>query len=69
MKHKTKIQMMWEVGKEAEKKFREELNLCFDMDKEYLDEVFKLIRGTEYRRGKEDALMSGSTNKKEFLNE
>ena len=51
---KSKVKMMWEVSKEQEEEFRkslpEELN---DSD---TDDLFRLIRGTEYKRGKEDAL-------------
>ena len=58
-KFKTKIQLMWEVSKEQEANFRYLIsekypsNIVEGMD---IDELFKLIRGSEYRRGKEDAL-------------
>ncbi len=49
---KTKIQLMWEVYVEQEKNFR--LNLPTHYDNIELNEFFKGIRGSEYRRGKED---------------
>lgn len=58
MKHKSKIQMMWEVGKEQEENFKYEIlekypsNIVEGID---IDELFTLIRKSEYRRGKEDA--------------
>lgn len=52
-KYPTKAQMMWEVSKEQEKEFRDSLT---DYNKLELDELFKLIRGAEYRRGKEDGM-------------
>ena len=44
---KTKAQMMWESYRNAEKEFLKEFN-------EKFEELMKAIRGTEYRRGKED---------------
>lgn len=51
---KTKIQLMWETYKEQEEEFRK--SLPEDYDEIELDELFKGIRGSEYRRGKEDCL-------------
>lgn len=54
-KHKTKAQMNWEISKEQEEKFRRALDrdILNGID---VDELFKLIRGAEYRRGKEDGI-------------
>ena len=55
MKYQTKAQMMWNVSKEQEEEFRR--RFIFDGSVESLsdfDELIKLIRGAEYRRGKED---------------
>jgi len=52
---KSKAQMMWEVGKEAEAQFRMEIKGNLHSEDE-LEELFKLIRGSEYRRGKEDGI-------------
>ncbi len=49
----TKAQMMWKVSIEQEQKFRAKLD-CDIYQGFNLEELFKLIRGTEYRRGKED---------------
>jgi len=51
-KYETKAEMMWKIGKEQEEEFRKKFSTI--EDEETLDELFKLIRGTEYRRGKED---------------
>lgn len=50
----TKAQLMWEVSKEQEEIFRKIVSDKYD--KIELDEFFKLIRGSEYRRGKEDGI-------------
>ena len=51
---KTKIQMMWDVYREQEELFREGIpDIVNGIDTE---ELFKAIRGSEYRRGKEDCL-------------
>ena len=55
--NKTKVQMMWEVSREQEEDFKHEIlekypgNRVGEID---IDELFKMIRGCEYRRGKED---------------
>jgi len=60
MKHKSKVQIMWEVSREQEELFKKEIPLIVkDID---VKELFKLIRGTEYRRGKEDALLEKQKN-------
>ena len=51
---KTKVQMMWEVYREAEEKFIEKFAIV-ETNLSELEELLKAIRGTEYRRGKEDA--------------
>ena len=45
--------LMWDVSKEQEAEFRKQLdiNTLNEID---IDELFKLIRGAEYRRAKED---------------
>jgi len=53
-KFKSKAQMMWEISKEQEVDFRQSLPKNYN--KLELDELFKLIRGAEYRRGKEDGI-------------
>ena len=61
---KSKAQMMWEVGKEQEEFFiNEYLPNDIQVIKEFL-ELIKLIRGSEYRRGKEDGIKE---YKKELL--
>ncbi len=51
-KMKTKIQLMWEVYREQEELFRKAIpEIVNGIDTE---ELFKAIRGSEYRRGKED---------------
>ena len=52
MEHKTKAQMMWEISKEQEKEFRKGIPDIVNGINTW--EFFKLIRGAEYRRGKED---------------
>ncbi|GAG66094.1 unnamed protein product [marine sediment metagenome] len=52
-KEKTKIQMMWEVSREQEVRFRE--GMAEEVNGINVADLFKLIRGSEYRRGKEDA--------------
>lgn len=52
MTEKTKVQMMWEVSREQEEEFRKILPEEFQDTQ--IDDLFKLIRGSEYRRGKED---------------
>ena len=52
MKIKSKAQMMWEVSKEAEENFMKEYP--FVPSKYDMEDLFKMIRGAEYRRGKED---------------
>lgn len=54
MKHKTKNQLMWEVSNEQEVSFRKVLLKEFSQIE--VDEFFKLVRGSEYRRGKEDQM-------------
>lgn len=50
---KTKIQMMWEVSREQEEEFIKTIpKIVNGID---TAELFKMIRGCEYRRGKEDA--------------
>ena len=51
-KFKTKAQMLWDVSKEVEKDFIESLPEKYQNFDTW--EKFKLIRGAEYRRGKED---------------
>ena len=52
MKHKTKVQMMWEVSREQEEEFVKGIpNIVNGID---TWEFFKMVRGAEYRRGKED---------------
>ena len=54
LKYPTKVQMMWEISREQEELFRKGIPDIVDgIDTE---ELFKMIRGAEYRRGKEDAL-------------
>ena len=48
----SKAQMIWEVGKEQEKIVRK--GIPDPVEGYELDEFFKLVRGSEYRRGKED---------------
>jgi len=63
---KSKVQMAWEVSREAEEEFLKVLKKisCGEMgyDEEELaldlEELFKMIRGAEYRRGKRDALLN-----------
>ena len=44
--------MMWEVSREQEEIFRKGIpEIVNDID---VDDFFKMIRGAEYRRGKED---------------
>lgn len=51
--------MMWSISKEQEQEFKHAIlekypsNIIEGID---IDELFKLIRGAEYRRGKEDGL-------------
>ena len=52
MKNKTKVESLWEVSKEQEEEFKKFILGIIDMTK--VDDLFKLIRGAEYRRGKED---------------
>lgn len=52
---------MWEVSKEQEEKFRNGI----DYDDDELEELFKLIRGAEYRRGKEDGRKEYQENENE----
>lgn len=54
-KYPTKAQMMWEVSKEQEETFRKYLKQD-TLNEINIDELFKLIRGAEYRRGKEDGI-------------
>lgn len=49
----TKIQMMWRISKEQEEEFRK--NISEIVNGVNTEDLFKLIRGSEYRRGKEDA--------------
>lgn len=55
----SKIQMMWKVSKEQQEEFIKRLPNEFSEIE--TSELFKLIRGAEYRRGKEDAERSLST--------
>lgn len=63
---KTKAQIMWEVSKEEEQNFKHAIlekypsNIVEGID---IDELFKLIRGSEYRRGKEDGLKNKENKK------
>ena len=57
--YKSKNQMMWEVGKELEEEILKEVFSIRDMETK---DMFKLIRSTEFRRGKEET-------KKELLQE
>lgn len=51
-KFKSKAEMLWDVSREAEEDFMKYFPEvpC----KEDIEELFKMIRGAEYRRGKED---------------
>lgn len=61
-----KIRQLWEISKEQEAQFMK------DIDSEYctipseieVDDLFKLIRGAEYRRDKEDGI---EEKQKEFI--
>ncbi len=53
---KTKAQLNWEVSREQEENFIEDLVLVKMGNKEDLKEFFKMIRSCEYRRGKEDGI-------------
>jgi len=63
-KYKSKAQMNWEIGKEREERLKKCLlkesfsidNNPLSIDGFNIDELFSMIRQTEYRRGKEDAL-------------
>ncbi len=62
MKFKSKVQMMWDVAREQEKLFREGIpDIVKGIDTE---EFFKMLRGAEYRRGKEDGTLD---SQKEML--
>ncbi len=51
---KSKIQQMWDISREQEEEFRKGMpEIVNGIDVEMF---FKMIRGAEYRRGKEDAL-------------
>ena len=54
---KSKIEMMWEISREQEEEFRKGIPEV--VNGIYTDELFKMIRGAEYRRGKQDAQKSG----------
>lgn len=45
--------MMWRISKEQEEEFRK--NISEVVNGVNTEDLFKLIRGSEYRRGKEDA--------------
>ena len=53
MKFKSKAEMMWNVSREAEENFINDFPESMS-DIQDLRDLFKMIRGTEYRRGKED---------------
>jgi len=66
-----KIKQLWEISKEQEMEFRKHLQNVLNSSviphgftKEEVDDLFKLIRGAEYRRGKEDGVEMAQ---KEFL--
>jgi len=65
-KFNSKAQMRWEVSKEQEEEFRK--SLPEDYNELELDELFKLIRGAEYRRGKEDGIKEYKKECQETLN-
>ena len=48
--------MMWEVSIEQEEEFKKNLPKRYQTNFE-VDDLFKLIRGAEYRRGKEDTVL------------
>ena len=59
MKFKSKAQMRWEVSKEMEQDFKHAILVKYPsniIEGINIDELFKLIRGAEYRRGKEDGI-------------
>ncbi len=54
IKIKSKVQMMWDVAVEQQELFMKGIpEIVNGIDTK---ELFKFIRGAEYRRGKEDAL-------------
>ena len=55
MKYDSKATELWKIGKEQEEQFKAVLN-NFKLNKENIEELFKLIRAGEYRRGKEDGI-------------
>ena len=64
----TKIESMWKISREVQENFIRELD-CTTEGKMSIDEVedlFKMIRGAEYRRGKADGIKE---TKKETLTE
>ncbi len=79
--HKSKAQMMWEVSKEAEEEYFKEAEKTWNFHRSHnqglitvseakkmsdeLKELFKLIRGSEYRRGKEDGVKDHYCDKKQ----
>lgn len=50
----TKAMSMWKISKEQEEIFRKGLPVLLGWDEFDIAELFKLVRGAEYRRGKED---------------
>ncbi len=54
-KFDSKAVTMWKVGKEQEELFRKGVPEI--VDEIPVEELFKLIRGTEYRRGKEEGII------------
>ena len=52
--HDTKIDSMWKISKEHQKNFIEKY--LKDVDEIEVHDLFKMIRGAEYRRGKQDGL-------------
>lgn len=61
---KTKAQINWEIYKEQEDKFKHHMQNRELPPLQDIDELFKAIRATEYRRGKEDGV---SMAREEFL--
>ena len=64
---KTKAQLNWEVGKEAQEEFIKSIlswKPIIDMNEEKIRDLFYQIRQNEYRRGKEDAVKDKQEVKK-----
>lgn len=66
-KFKSKAQMMWEVSKEQEELFVKGIpDIVNGID---TWEFFKMIRGAEYRRGKEDGRLEFAKELKKLAEE